>query len=149
MPPRRKTYGTTSKSTQKTDCQDRTPPTLSSTSNSRHRRTALPADVATDVFDNPMCPWQKKQQRNITVLASNVDHSRTPKGSTSADRETGHPLKNQNMPTIVKAVLYSLSGHTKSSDTNKLGSTSGSQADISFIPSKLQLASLVNQTTLK
>ena len=142
MPPRRKTYGTKSKSTGNKDRVDRTAPTPSSTRNSRRRRASSPTDVAPDVHNNPTPPRRKRQRRNTTVSASTSDHhSRTPEGSsTPADREAGRPLTNRDVPTIVKAVLDSLSNQTISSDIDEpAGSTSGSQADIPFVPSKLQL----------
>ena len=142
MPPRRKTYGTKSKPTRNKDRVDRTAPTPSSTHNSCRRRASSPTDVAPDVHNSPTPPRRKRQQRNTTVSASTSDHhSRTPKGSsTPADCEAGHPLTNRDVPTIVKAVLDSLSNQTISSDIDEpAGSTSGSQTDIPFVPSKLQL----------
>ena len=124
---------------------DCTAPTTSNTRNSCHRRTASLTDVAPDLVDNPTCPGQKRQQRNITVSASTGDHhSQTPESSTLADYEAGPPSTNRDVPTIVKAVLDSLSGQTNSSDIDEpAGSTSGSQADIPFIPSKLQLVTVL------
>ena len=121
---------------------DRTAPTPSSTRNSRRRRASSPTDVAPDVHNNPTPPRRKRQRRNTTVSANTSDHhSQTPEGSsTPADREAGRPLTNRDVPTIFKAVLDSLSNQTISSDIDEpAGSTSGSQADIPFGPSKLQL----------
>ena len=142
MPPRQKTYGTKSKPTGNKDRVDRTAPTPSSTCNSCRRRALSPTDVAPDVHNNPTPPRQKRQRRNTTVLASTSNHhSRTPEGSSTSDYcEAGCFLTNRDVPTIVKAVLDSLSNQSISSNIDEpAGSTSGSQADISFVPSKLQL----------